>query len=208
MGFEIHSPDTVRSSWVVQLHELADQLGSPYLGFIPDFGSTTTRLAPSALETYRRKGASEELLRALEEKWQTLADLPVDFDAGAQIGAFEQLAASLGGAGITDGVGVYAVGLFGHQDPKAWSEIAPHIVHVHGKFFGFDEHGDEPSVPYPELLSVLVESGYSGYISSEWEGWHWDDTPDPFAMVQNHHRLLESILSREVAARASVAPQQ
>ncbi len=60
---------------------------------------------------------------------------------------FEQLARSRGGGGITDGVGVYAVGLFGHQDPQEWAETAPHIVHVHGKFFYIDERGDEPSVP-------------------------------------------------------------
>jgi len=41
---------------------------------------------------------------------------------------------------------------------------------------------------------VLVEGGYSGYISSEWEGWHWDDTPDPFVMVEAQQRLIRRIL--------------
>jgi hypothetical protein len=148
-------------------------------------------------ETYRLRGASESLLDAIWEKWDEYAGQILDpEDQGRVIAEFEEFAAARGGAGITDGVGVYAVGIFGHMDPKAWAEIMPHIVHVHGKFFYIDETGDEPSIPHEELLRVLVEGGYSGYISSEWEGWHWDNRSDPWTMVEGQQRLMRGILDR------------
>jgi sugar phosphate isomerase/epimerase len=201
MGFEIHSPDTVWSPWVMRLRELIEKLGSPYLGFTPDFGATTRKLGPSLRETYRLRGASDDLLDAIWAKWDEYAGQILDPEAQDRvIGEFEEFAASRGGAGITDGVGVYAVGIFGHMDPKAWAEIMPHIVHVHGKFFFIDETGDEPSIPHEELLRVLVEGGYSGYISSEWEGWHWDNRSDAFAMVEGQQRLMRGILDRLTGA--------
>jgi sugar phosphate isomerase/epimerase len=201
MGFEVHSPTTVWTSWVVELRELIERLDTPYLGFIPDFGASTRRLGPSLLETYRRRGASEDLLRAIDEKWNANAKQQLEPEAeGRLIGEFEGFARAHGGAGITDGVGVYAVGIFGHMDPKAWAEIIPHVVHVHGKFFYIDESGDEPSIPHEEILRVLVEGGYTGYISSEWEGWHWDDRSDAWTMVEGQQRLMAGILDRLTSA--------
>ena len=70
-------------------------------------------------------------------------------------------------------VAVNSVGIFGLQRPEQWKEIAAQIVHVHGKSF-FTEDGTEPSIPDRELLTMLVDAGFDGYISSEWEAWHWD----------------------------------
>ena len=59
----------------------------------------------------------------------------------------------------------------------------PWIRHVHGKFFGIDESGEEPSVPVRDLIALLVGAGYSGAISSEYEGWHWNHWQDAFDIV-------------------------
>ena len=76
-----------------------------------------------------------------------------------------------------------------------WLEIFPWIKHVHGKFFGIDENGEEPSVPVRDLIRLLVENGYSGAISSEYEGWHWDTTSDCFDMVVRQQALCRQILT-------------
>ena len=45
---------------------------SPLLGFTADWGATVTGFAPSLLEAYRRRGASEELLRQVVDLWNEL----------------------------------------------------------------------------------------------------------------------------------------
>ena len=70
----------------------------------------------------------------------------------------------------------------------------PWIRHVHGKFFDIDETGNEQAVDHETLLRDLVEGGYTGFISSEWEGWHWIDNKDPFDEIAAQHDLSRRVL--------------
>jgi hypothetical protein len=70
---------------------------------------------------------------------------------------------------------------------------------VHGKFFEIRD-GREPVVPIEELLGVLVEGGYSGYVSSEYEGWHWNTEADAFDQVARQQELCRSVLERAAVA--------
>jgi sugar phosphate isomerase/epimerase len=194
LGMEIHAPETVRSPWVLALRELYERLDSPYLGFIPDFGASTRAISPSVFETFRDKGVSEELLAHIAERWDELGER--DFVAHEEIGNFIRLAHSMGAGDHAVNLAVFAVGIHGHQDPRAWKEILPDVVHVHGKFFDIDAEGREPVVPMEELIGVLVDGGYDGYISSEYEGWHWDTRSDAFEIVARHQALCRRLLER------------
>lgn len=196
LGMEIHAPETVRSPWVLALRELYARLDSPYLGFIPDFGASTRGISPSVFDVFRAKGVSEELLGAIAERWDELGTR--EFEAHEEIGNFIGLAHSMGAGDHAVNLAVFAVGIHGHQDPRAWQEILPDVVHVHGKFFDIGEDGREPVVPIEELIDVLVEGGYAGYISSEYEGWHWNTESDAFEMVARQQALCRSALERAV----------
>lgn len=197
LGMEIHAPETVRSPWVLALRELYDRLDSPYLGFIPDFGASTLGISPTVYETFRAKGVSDELLDAIAARWDELGTR--EFDTHQEIGNFIQLAHSMGAADHAVNLAVFAVGIHGHQAPEDWEEILPQVVHVHGKFFHIDETGREPVVPIEDLLDVLVRGGYDGYISSEYEGWHWNTGADAFEMVARQQALCRSVLSTHTA---------
>ncbi len=191
LGMEIHAPETVRSPWVMALRELYDRLDSPYAGFIPDFGASTVGISPSVYEVYRAKGVSEELLDEIARRWDELGTR--QFEAHEEIGSFIGLAHRMGAADHAVNLAVFAVGIHGHQAPEAWEEIMPHVVHVHGKFFDVRD-GREPVVPHEKLLRVLVDNGYTGYISSEYEGWHWNTENDAFEMVARHQALCRQVL--------------
>ena len=196
LGMEIHAPETVRSPWVLALRELFARLDSPYLGFIPDFGASTTRISPSVFDTFRAKGVSEELLDAIAARWDELGTR--DFEAHVEIGNFIGLAHSMGAADHAVNLAVFAVGIHGHQDPQAWAEILPDVVHVHGKFFDVRDDGD-PAVPVEELLDVLVAGGYDGVVAAEYEGWHWNTTADAFDQVARMQALCRRALARHEA---------
>ena len=89
-------------------------------------------------------------------------------------------------------VGINGTGLFGPARVDDWLEIMPWIRHVHGKFFGIDERGEEPSVPVRDLVKLLVENGYSGAISSEYEGWHWNSWQSPFDIIAAEQAVQRS----------------
>lgn len=193
LGMEIHAPETVRSPWVLALRELYERLDSPYVGFIPDFGASTRGISPSLFETFRAKGVSEELLGEVASRWEELGQR--EFDAHEEIGRFIALANRYGAGDHAVNLAVFAVGIHGHQDASAWSEIVPQVVHVHGKFFDVRD-GREPVVPLDELVDVLVAGGYTGYISSEYEGWHWDTESDAFDMVARQQAVLRAALEQ------------
>jgi sugar phosphate isomerase/epimerase len=190
LGMEIHAPETVRSPWVLALRELYARVDSPYLGFIPDFGASTRGISPSVFEVFRAKGVSEELLDEIAARWDELGTR--EFEAHEEIGNFIALAHRYGAGDHAVNLAVFAVGIHGHQDPQDWKEILPNVVHVHGKFFDIRD-GVEPVVPIEDLLDVLDEGGYTGYVSSEYEGWHWDTESDAFQMVADMQALCRRV---------------
>lgn len=197
LGIEIHCHHSPRHPVIQALLERYEKLGSPLLGFIPDWGTSMRRVPPSLLGTYRRRGVAEQVLTRVEQKWNELhADGPVLDDRlmGEQFQAFAELAASMGAGEAGNMLAVSAVGLFGHADPADWAIVAPWTVHMHGKFYDIDADGDEPAVPVRDILAVFAASGYAGFISSEWEGWHWNTEADPADMIAAHHRLQRRLL--------------
>jgi hypothetical protein len=194
IGAEIHSASTVESPWVLALRELYDRLDSPYLGFIPDFGASTLGISPSVYETYRAKGVSDELLGLIAERWDELHTR--DFEPGQEIGRLIELAHRHGAGDHAVNLAVFAVGIHGHQDPQSWQEILDDVVHVHGKFFAIDEAGRDPVVTFEELLPIFADGGYTGFVSSEYEGWHWDTTSDCFDMVVRQQELCRRLLKQ------------
>jgi len=59
---------------------------------------------------------------------------------------------------------------FVNLDPAALQEYMPYVHHIHAKFYEMTDEGSEYSIPYEEILPILAEGGFSGYLSSEYEG--------------------------------------
>ncbi|PLC11697.1 sugar phosphate isomerase [Kocuria flava] len=200
LALEVHADQHGAHERVLALRDRYEELNSPLLGFTADWGATVTGFAPSLLEAYRRRGASEDLLRQVVDLWNGFrADGPPNTQKvhGERFGAFVGLAARNGRPDLGVDLAINGTGLFGPAPLDTWLEIMPWIRHVHGKFFGIDEHGEEPSVPVRELIGQLVRSGYSGAVSSEYEGWHWNSWDDPFRIVH-----AEQAVQRSAAADA------
>jgi len=53
---------------------------------------------------------------------------------------------------------------------KAIKMVAPFAAHVHAKAYNFDKEGNETSIDYEQVFSILRESGYNRFISIEYEG--------------------------------------
>ncbi|RJS92154.1 sugar phosphate isomerase/epimerase [Candidatus Bathyarchaeota archaeon] len=76
---------------------------------------------------------------------------------------------------------------FNHEDPKeTYTNLSPYIVGVHVKDSILDENGQmklvmlgDGDVPIKEMLEMLINGGYEGYVTFEWEKrWH-PELPEP-----------------------------
>jgi len=76
---------------------------------------------------------------------------------------------------------------------KNFKEAMPLAVHIHAKAHEFDAKGEEPNTPYKELLTIIKESNYDGYISAEFEGW-WMKDYDSRKIAKTHVELLRRYL--------------
>jgi hypothetical protein len=187
LGPEIHAPLTVDSPLVLAYREMYARVKSPYLGFIPDFGTTARNIPEPYLDTLRARAIPEASIQEALVVWR----LPLDANAkraeltkrlpGVEPTVFSALAVMFN--------------IMSANKPQSWREIMPQVIHIHGKFYDFDAAGNESGIPYDELLPVFVEGGYDGFMSSEWEG-HMYSNASAFDMVEKHHALCRRILSR------------
>jgi sugar phosphate isomerase/epimerase len=187
LAYEIHAPMGPNAPEIVKVREVYADLDSPLLGFVADFSATMHSMSPTLLRAVTRAGLDNDAVQTLQDIWAT--DAPMrqrqeefigylrdrDFDPG-RLGSFAHL----------------AFNMHGHVDPRGWADIMPQILHVHGKFYDIDEHGQEPAIDYPELVRVFVEGGYRGYWSSEWEGHAFAELGevDPLLLVRRQHDLI------------------
>lgn len=187
LGMEIHAPESPTSPTMMAVREGYDRIGSDRLGFIPDFSSTMHSVPPGMLDSLRQRGLPDDVALELARIWR---------HEGTPQQRFEEFAATATQAGV-DATLLAACRLcfsmFGHAEPAEWAEIADQIVHVHGKFYEVDEDGNEPSIDYASIVSTLVQSDYSGTISSEWEAHAWQElgARAPEELIRQQHRLIE-----------------
>ena len=188
-GYEIHSPEAVDSPAILTLRELYEAIGSPLLGFTPDFSSSMRSVPPGLIAAHRESGMSPELTDLAIEVWNSDTAMPQKFER------FAAEAPALGATPADMGKLQMMLTMHGRQDPRRWSEIIDRVVHVHAKFYGIDDNGDEPSIDNGAIVDVLLDGGYTGYISSEWEGHAYTDAVSGWDMVAAQHQLLHRLFS-------------
>ncbi|GHF35007.1 sugar phosphate isomerase/epimerase [Amycolatopsis bartoniae] len=178
MGMEIHAPMTVET--LEPVIEQVKRADSPYLGFTPDCGTMCHSPATVYARRFREQGVPDKIVDHVLARWQDRVSSRV----------IAEEVAELGGGKLGEVMAIESGIYFGHGEPEALKEILPHIVHVHGKFFGIDDSGTDSAVRFPEIISILVAGGYDGFISCEYEGHHWDRDLDALEQIRTVQRFI------------------
>jgi hypothetical protein len=197
MGWELHAPLGPNSPKVLEIRETYAEIDSPRLGFVADFSATMHAMSPTILRKLGKMGLGAEELDRLQEIWAT------DADINARHGEFVEYLHSRGIA--PESLGSFArlaFNMHGHVDPAEWADIMPQIKHVHAKFYDIDENGDEPAIDYPAIVREFVRGGYSGFLSSEWEGHAFAELGevDPLLLVRKQHDLIRQSMRSALAS--------
>jgi sugar phosphate isomerase/epimerase len=161
---------------------LMERLQTPHLGFILDLGAIMTRVPSSYLELGRREGVPESLVELTRDSWEAGASL--DDALGA---------ASRSAAPSAIGWVRACWSMFHRTDPSTIDQVLAHLAHVHAKFFGIDEHGEEPTIPYDAILARLRDGGFTGALSSEYLSWRQADETDSYDQVARHHAMMSRL---------------
>jgi hypothetical protein len=77
------------------------------------------------------------------------------------------------------------------------------IHNIHGKFYQMTADYVEPSIPYDEIVKVLKQGGYDGYICSEYEGNRWvedAEEPDSVEQVRRQQEMLKALIGEPAPA--------
>lgn len=200
MGVEVHAPDSPRTPAIQKFIEYFKKVDSPFLGFIPDFSSNMRANPKGLLASLVQGGFPQGEIENLVAAW-----------SGCEGGQFDRLGQFLESArqrrvseeALSNCMTVFTMN--GREPIEAWADpdFADRIVHVHGKCYEFDDNGDEPSIDYPAEAATLVNIGYKGWISTEWEGHSYLGLgeADAFENVVAQQKLLRRSINQAVGAK-------
>lgn len=182
LGYELHAPLTFESDTTKRLIEQVHHLASPHLGIIPDCGIFARSVSAFHTDRARARGVPEEIIARGVALWN--ANTPLR-------GALHELVAmGLTAETLTTVESFW--GSLGRSDPRLLVEHMPITVHVHGKFFTMAD-GDEPDIRFADVTAALIDGGYSGWMSSEYEG---DRTANAFLQCAAHQTMVRGHAAR------------
>lgn len=69
------------------------------------------------------------------------------------------------------------------------AELMPFAKAVSAKSHEFDAEGNEVRTDYEQMMKIVLNAGYSGYVGIEWEG----GSPDEYEGIRLTKRLLERV---------------
>lgn len=188
LALEVHAPSDLDSPFEQELYEVFRRVQSPYVGFAVDFSLYTKRLPRIISERYKREEMKPEIVEYLVNGYNSNT-----LERGAQLPA---KILSMGGREVDIRWAFMGTHMIS-ANPRKMLDFMPYILHIHGKFWEMLPDYTEFSIDHKEVIPVLLEGGYKGYISSEYEGNRWlhDALPiDSTEQVRRHQVMLKNLL--------------
>ena len=188
LALEIHAPGHVRDEINKQWIEVIEDTQTKHLGFIPDFGIYESKPTPIIIRQCIRDGMNADILAEAQEK----KDAGISFEEAKAY--FEKKTTNSG-----DMDGVWRIYSVEPDDPEDLRALMPYVVGFHGKFWNMLDDMTEESVDYTEPMKVIIESGFDGFICSEYEGGrHMQDIGEVRGVeqVRRHHAMMRNVVEK------------
>lgn len=186
-GTAFESEDTLRFIDEVR------RLNSPYLGLVIDTGMFCRRPPRVFTEFYRQQGATEKLIDYVEAIYAEGEDfskyckrnggIPVAMEKLIKIDADRNY--------------INTLPQYGNNPLSVLDKDMDIVKHFHMKSYEVSEAGTEYSIDDESIIRYLSKNGYSGYLSTEYEGSRWVLPGQPMPeklQVLRHQQLLRRCL--------------
>lgn len=189
VGIEIHNPEYPGSPVMEAFKGAIHKTGSKYLGFVPDFGCFATKPNKMLWDNALAAGADIKILEMIRDmRYEECAQEETEaraVEAGARKPELEFLRDSFGFQQFRKSISGALNGL---------KEIIPMCFHMHGKYHYIYENLEEAAIPYKEILEVIKNSDYKGYIVSEYEEYN---SGRSLEMLARHQKMMKKYLRGE-----------
>ncbi len=73
-------------------------------------------------------------------------------------------------------------------------DILDCAFYMHGKFYYLENAEHDNCIPYEDIVRTIRDLGYKGYIASEYEGHHFDETVDSEEQLSRFVNMVSGIL--------------
>ncbi len=183
---EVHAPLHFDHPWIIRHAEAYDKSGYKNLGFLPDMGMFLHRFPRVWKERFIRNGVPQNIADYIEKSYEdrVLSEYVINN------------VRDMGGVGPAIGM-AESLRHNAAYEPKRMLDYMDRIHNIHGKFYQVTEDLVEPSIPYDEIVSVLNQGGYQGYICSEYEGNRWIEdveAVDSLTQVKRQQAMLANLI--------------
>jgi hypothetical protein len=188
---EVHAPVHFDHPWILRHAEAYAKSGSQALGFLPDMGMFVNRFPRVWKQRFLRMGVPPHIADYIDQAYtdRVLSEYVIN--------EVERL----GGVGPSLGMAT----TLRHNAPFNPRRMLDHMdrIHsIHGKFYEMTEDLEEYSIPYDQIVDVLNQGGFSGYICSEYEGNRWIEDAEPVdsvEQVRRHQAMLSRLIDQPAA---------
>lgn len=186
---EVHAPFHYEHPWILEHLEVMHRTGSKALGLMPDMGTFVERFPRVVSERAVRDGADPALVDYIVKTYDDHGDTHALMD----------IVNYRHGGPVEFGLARQATHYI-WTDPRSMLPHMDLIGHIQAKFYEMTDEGSEYSIPYERIVPVLVEGGFDGYLSSEYEGnRHIQDAypVDSVEQVRRQHALFARLLGED-----------
>ncbi|MCD8299581.1 MAG: sugar phosphate isomerase/epimerase [Clostridiales bacterium] len=182
LTIEMHHPHHPEVPVWKEYFEIMANEGKGWLGFVPDFSIFQTMPHQLYLNQAIEFGCREDKLAEIVELHRQKADISVvengdynDIEKHTAAEMFEKFSAPAKIEQIKD--------------------FLPYAFYMHGKFYYLKNAEHDETIPYEEIVTTVRDLGYKGYIASEYEGHHFDDTVDSARQLDRFVKMMTKILN-------------
>ena len=82
----------------------------------------------------------------------------------------------------------------GPSEPEDIIPYLPYIHCCHAKYYNMSEDFEETTIPYREVIDIMIKHGWDGYLLSEYEGKNHNDINHCITQVRRHQLFMKKIL--------------
>lgn len=183
--YEIHSPSQPSDPEVQELLRIFNELNSPWVGFVPDFGCFIERPNEIQIHRFLDMGAKRENLEyIIQNRWAGFTEEEMQKKMKEMGGGLAEKMA------VSDWFGSLS---FKPADIEGFKTVIPQSKYYHGKFYHIGKDCIETTIPYETLLKLIVESGFEGTIITEYEG-HLFMQNDAEEQIARHIQMERNLL--------------
>lgn len=184
IGLELHNPETYADPMIRSYLDVMVRSGSPYVGFIQDFGAYMEHPYKLLIDEAIDMGGHKDIINMIIDA--TWNEMPLEEIA--------QKAAGMGANEIDKTfLGPLMKKRFKPADYEGFQALLPYTHYFHGKFYYIDENLFDSSIPYHKLIPLIKESEFNGYIMSEYEGHYHGPRVDTVEMLKRHHAMIKML---------------